>query len=529
MKSKYSLYVGMFILCSLFAPGILPKVGLSPLRADCATDPGNPSAFNSFAINASYLHNFICGTAYVAPAPGAKPVISAPTISNTGGGGGASSGSTGKTQPAPLAYTEMGNEMCAPTARKPALCDVTNGAFVDAFTDIKLPGVTPLAITRCYVSTIAYNGPMGYDFDFNYNRSLEFAAGIVYYHTGQGYKIQMNYTTFSEALGAIGGNSVGPVFLTMKRFSSVAGLLSLVPLCSGLSLDNGWVVADANGNSDVFDMSGRLQNSVDRNGNMLTYTRDEIGRLIKVEDPIHGTYLTFTLDVNGRITAVTDSTGRTVNYTYDTYYNLSEVTYPATADFPTGTTSKYTYDYDNRMNGIVDGNNDTIISNEYGGPGTPTEFDLTSQTIGGATATLSYGTYAITYTDNNGFITDYYNDGNGNINKKNVHTAGLHSGEPSTYETDWTYDSNSRLTEVRYPKGNSTQWTYDGYGDALVITQSTPDATTPFYYMPLFAWGVPPVLESIDSTKEITISHCHYKIFIRAALSSGGNGHRSER
>ncbi|MCE0483243.1 MAG: fibronectin type III domain-containing protein [Methylacidiphilales bacterium] len=60
--------------------------------------------------------------------------------------------------------------------------NLANGAFVWSATDLKLPGVTPLAFTRTYVSSINYNGPLGVDWDFNYNRSLSVQSGAVYYH-----------------------------------------------------------------------------------------------------------------------------------------------------------------------------------------------------------------------------------------------------------------------------------------------------------------------------------------------------------
>ncbi|MCE0522010.1 MAG: hypothetical protein LV480_03770 [Methylacidiphilales bacterium] len=75
-------------------------------------------------------------------------------------------------------------------------------------------------------------------------------------------------------------------------------------------------------------------------------------------------------------------------------------------------------------------------------------------------------------------MTEYYNDGNSDITKKIVHTAGLHSGEPSTYETDYTYDSSFNKTQETYPNGNTMSWTYDSKSNMLTATKSAPTGAT---------------------------------------------------
>jgi RHS repeat-associated protein len=307
------------------------------------------------------------------------------------------------------------------------------------------------------------------------NVKESFESGNLYYHTGQGYSVPFAYTGSGTTLAQANG----------RRDYTV-------------TYDSGstqYTVADTNGNKDIFDASGNIIKTLDRKGDELDYTRDGYGRLIEVEDPAHGYYITFDLDANGRISSVTDSAGRTVTYTYDSNYNLTEVTYPATTGFPSGTTLQYNYDCDHRMTSETDGNGNTYITNTYGDTGSVDEFKVISQTYQGHTATWNYhdsGDFVYrhqygsevsvapptfnetTYTDYKGYVTDYYSDSNRDITRMIVHTAGLHSGEPSTYETDYTYDSKFNKTGETDPNGNSLFWTYDSNNNVLRAGKSAP-------------------------------------------------------
>jgi YD repeat-containing protein len=342
---------------------------------------------------------------------------------------------------------------------------MTTGAFSISAIDLQIRGASPIVFTRYFDSTIGYDGPLGYDWDFNFNRYIEYESDALYYHTGQGYKIKMTYASGTVSPGGVVATGTAPYCVTANSTSDGLG---------------GTIITDTHGNKDTFDPAGNLVKSTNRNGNELDYTRDDQDRLVKVEDPAHGFYITLDLDTNGRITSITDSTGRTVSYTYDSTYDLTGVTYPATSDFPDGTTYQYAYDTDHRLTSETDANSNTIVSSTYGTEGTAEEFKVASQIYNGCTATLTYDDTdnKITNTDTNGFVTDYYSDGNRNLTKQVVHTAGLHSGEPSTYETDYTYDANFHKLSEADPNGNTLAWTYDSYGNMSTVTKSAPTGGT---------------------------------------------------
>jgi RHS repeat-associated protein len=470
MKNKNKLIL-ILVAVTLITPGqLFLNIGLGNLRADC---PSSPSTANNQSTNGNQLvalwgggvpaiHALI-GYAVAVPMNEGPLYTSPPPPARQGGGYGGSGF-------LPIVDPTVPNLHATSPA---AVVNTSNGDFVYQATDISVAGVMPLEITRYYVSSMAYNGPMGYNFDFNYNRSLELQSGCAYYHTGKGYKIQLNYGTdhsHAQSVGSALHLSLSPaVAFTMN--DSAGGLAHVL-------VAGGYQVADPHGNRDIFDSTGRLRYAVDRNGNGQIFGRDSAGRLTSVVDFATSRSLVFTLDSNGRITAITDSNGRVVSYTYDTSYNLTKITYPASADFPLGTTNQFSYDLDDRMTAVSDGNGYQIIENSYGGPGTATEFEVTDQYINGGHISYVYGTNEITRTDGNGFVTDSYNDASGNVTRQVVHTAGLHSGEPSTYETDYAYDSNNQLTQVTYPKGNKTVWSYDGNGDILTIANSVPSGVS---------------------------------------------------
>jgi len=341
------------------------------------------------------------------------------------------------------------------------------GAFHMSVTDLKLPGVMSLAFTRYYNSTNQYQGPLGNGWDFSFNRYLIFQSGTTYYHTGKGYTVPLVY---SPGSGGIIGAATGPEPYTLAYLSGTGG----------------YTVSDTHGNQDIFDSHGNLIENVDRNGNELIYSRDAAGTLLKVEDPLHGRYIVFHHADEKRIDSITDSEGRTVSYQYVGYssgtgigFNLVTITSPPTIDYAMGIAKRYEYDSNNRIVVVIDGKGQTVMTNTYA-----TGADwlrLATQTIGGNTSSYVYNDTANTvqFTDCKGYIVTYFTDSNSNVIKKVVQTAGLHSGEPSSYVTTCTYDptTGNKLTQTD-PSGSSTKWTYDSKCNVLSVTNSFPSGAS---------------------------------------------------
>jgi RHS repeat-associated protein len=381
---------------------------------------------------------------------------------------------------------------------------MANGCYHFSVTDLSLPGPVPIVLTRYYDSSMEYAGPMGNNFEFSFNRRLLIDGNRLYYYTGKGYRVPV-----APVLVPGGGDDM---FIPTRDHYQLS-----------TNSYGGVTVTDKSGSQDIMNSSGLLIKSIDRNNNELDFTRDDNGNLISVVDPVDNRSITFSRDPSTQlITSATDSTGRTVSYSYGTTvsesdvsssdpflalnpYGMVKITYPATSDYPLGTAMHYGYDVFGRMTNQIDGNGNTILTNVYspfyylaGANGSfnplPTNYSLASQTKDGGTTTYAYTTVAygsttaiaaIKTVDAKGYETDSFNDvladtstssiSAYNVSKMVVHTAGLHSGEPATYETDYGYEyPGGTLLQDTDPRGEITTYTYDNMSNVLSTTKTAP-------------------------------------------------------
>jgi len=311
------------------------------------------------------------------------------------------------------------------------------------------------------------------------------------YNRGDGVSIPLYYT--NNINGELVSASKQQPYYTVKQDRNIR---------------ENFVLSDRFGNTEYYTTNNfniaYITKAVDRNGNELDYTYDSdsfyFGNLLKVEDPASGRYISFSYDPIGMgcITSITDSAGRTVEYGYDCSLwgggaALNKVTLPGTPDSPEGTSETYGYVVRTGVDlySITDGNGNVIVSNIYDPQGGGKPDRVIEQTVNGHTATLLFddSQKLISWTDYNGNVTDYYDDGNRNILAQRVHTKGLHPGVPSTtiYETDYVYGTgtgtdgpppdttlqpnNCYKTKETDPNGNGTSWTYDQYGNILTATK----------------------------------------------------------
>ncbi len=234
-----------------------------------------------------------------------------------------------------------------------------------------------------------------------------------------------------------------------------------------------------------FSAYGALVAMVDRNGNTLTLTRaidsGLAGNLTKITTP-NGRSLTFTYDTSNRITQVTDILGRTIIYTYDASGRLWKVTNPMSG------VSEYTYDTSHRLLTAKEPNGNTNVTNVYDANGrvqTQTQADST--------------TYQFAYTvDGSGNVTqtDVTNP-RGFVTRYAFNSAGLTSsviaafGQPEAQQTTYEWQAGTNLLlSVTDQLSRKTAYTYDSKGNVLTVTRlaTTPNAvTTTFTYDPLYS------------------------------------------
>ncbi|MBI2174208.1 MAG: hypothetical protein HYU33_03305, partial [Candidatus Omnitrophica bacterium] len=305
-------------------------------------------------------------------------------------------GGTSPTAPQPpskgqsAAQNACGDDPVAQCMADPVHLD--RGEFFIKPTDLIIPvrGLS-IALTRHYRSQSAYNGSLGYGWDFTYNRRLrKLQNGNIVYLSGDNRQDEFIYNA--------------------STYNPSAGVYrSLVQEADGT-----WTLTDVHGEIQRFDIDGKLTQISDRSGNALTFAYDPAGklpiqgpsayfvnqttgviardfRLTNLTDSL-GRQITFTYNADGRIAAITDWAARAWNYTYDAQGNLTVVTQPATPEAPQGAVTTYAYDSNHNLTSILypnqQPNGAVYVANIYD----LANDRITSQSLQGATTTFSYDT-----------------------------------------------------------------------------------------------------------------------------------------
>jgi RHS repeat-associated protein len=352
-------------------------------------------------------------------------------------------------------------------------CDAGTGLYVQTDTDIDVPDVIPIRLTRTY-------------------RTLDTASrvfGIGAMHPYENYLLHDNtcgearvilpdgaYVHFTRTSGANCMDSTLQHTTTQSSFYAAT-----------LAWDTAFKryrLKFKDGTEWRFSEYGSLVAMLDRNGNQLTLTRalanGLTGNLTKITTP-NGRSLTFSYDTSNRITQVTDILGRTIIYTYDASGRLWKVTNPMTG------VSEYTYDTSHRLLTNKEPNGNLHVTNTYDANGrvqTQTQADGT--------------TYQFAYTlDGSGKVTQTdMTDPRGMVNRMTFNSDGytLTSidalGQPEAQSTTYEWQAGTNLLlSVTDQLSRKTAYTYDSKGNVLTVTRlaTTPNAvTTTFTYDPTF-------------------------------------------
>ncbi|MFH1366500.1 MAG: DUF6531 domain-containing protein [Patescibacteria group bacterium] len=210
-----------------------------------------------------------------------------------------------------------------------------SGEFYYNTTDIEIDSLgSPFRFERIYKSQIDYNGPLGHNWDFNYNMHLsqDVSGDITIIGNGR-----------SDTYTYLGGVS----YLTPD------GLYNFLK-----KNDDSFTLTEKNKteyNFHAFDgsrIAGSLQSIVDRNDNEMTFSYSSAGLLTQITDTV-GRVITLTYYTSGvnlnRLYSLQDFANRSTIYTYSDQGDLIAVRSPVVVgtpngnDFPEGKTTKYTY------------------------------------------------------------------------------------------------------------------------------------------------------------------------------------------
>lgn len=181
-----------------------------------------------------------------------------------------------------------------------------------------------MQIVRSYNShNNLVNGPFGYGWTYNYNLYLTNMGISTSYYDGDG-----SVHSFST--------------LDMSNYTSPAGKsLNLTVDPSML-----FTLREKTGTNYSFDSSNKLTLVTDQYGNSLNVSYDFMQRITSISDDSN-LMLNFTYS-GTLISSITDALNRTIQYSYDVFGNLVNVTYPNNG------TIQYSYYPDRTMNYTVD-------------------------------------------------------------------------------------------------------------------------------------------------------------------------------
>jgi YD repeat-containing protein len=221
--------------------------------------------------------------------------------------------------------------------------DLSTGLFVLEHTDLFLPDVIPMAVTRTYRPNDSQVRPFGrgatHPFAIFLWSAQQYEEADLILPDG----FRVHYERTSSGTG-----------FTDAVFEHTSSPTAFYKSTIRWNHKPGWDLTLKDGTVYVFGENAPLQSIRDRYGNSIVLTWSAVntqgsgyGNILKVASS-SGRFFAFTYDGSDRITQVTDNLGRTVGYQYDGSGRLWKVT-----DTVSGVT-EYTYDGSHRMLTIKD-------------------------------------------------------------------------------------------------------------------------------------------------------------------------------
>jgi len=345
---------------------------------------------------------------------------------------------------------------------------------------------------RTYRSRYGPDTAQGNRWDFSYNVHIEGGGPHVKVFDGSGYSAY--FVQQSD------GSYVADQFFREGRFDS-NGVFRLTFADSGA-----WEFLPLDGQP----AAGKISRIADRNGNELMFQYDALGRLTKVTDTLSRN-IQVGYNSDGFIESVTDFTGRQVRYEYYQDFEVGGlfgdlksarspiVTNTSTLnDYPGGKTNRYTYSEgfaNERENHLLltvtDPKGQKILENFYqhnqadlaflrcttmrlGYPSNLIQFQYVAQL---PAPSNHFAAQKIIVNDRMGNVSEHFYDTGNRLVMLREFTGRADPSQPTTdllnrpmnplrtndppyFETTWEWNSDSLLTRVVFPNGNSVSNVY---------------------------------------------------------------------
>src|SRR6266852_700468 len=378
--------------------------------------------------------------------------------------------------------------------------DPSTGLFVSQRTDLSLPDVLPLSVTRTYRpgDTVSRDFGLGTTHNFQI-----YVIGDTFPYTYQDLILpdggRIHYvrvssgTYFTDAVYE--ATSTDTEFYGSTIFWNGRGW--------NLRFKNGtvWTFPDSFHNSII--NQAAITSIQDRFGNLVSIARNSSnGNITQIISP-NGRWLQFTYNSNNNINQITDNTGKSVTYTYDTN-NPPRLTGVSVSNGGGSTTYNYGENgaTPDEMTSIIDARGIKYLQNLYDSNGR-----ISKQILANS------GTYLFSYTtDQYGNVTQTnVTDPNTNVDVSSFSTPdpfpdGFQTGgyltkvvsaSGKTEQQTFTYDHGTLannpgefLLNLTDPMSRVTHFTYDALGNLTSVTRlsgTSSAATTSYTYEPTFS------------------------------------------
>ena len=363
--------------------------------------------------------------------------------------------------------------------------DLGTGLFVYRKTDLLLPDVLPVALTRTYrprdFASRAFGIGATHPYDMFLWSAEQYKEADLILPDGKRVHFDRVSSGSSYVDAVFWCKQPGPFYMAEIRWNTSFTDPNKIEI---------WRLTRTDGIVFVFGENAPLQRIRDSYGNTINISRasinsfgSPIGNITRVTSP-NGKYIDFTYSGN-RVIKATDNIGREVNYTYDANSRLWKVTDPNQG------VTEYTYDTSHRMITVKDARGIVFLTNEY-----DTNGRVRKQTLADDTPqnNADNPTYQFAYTtDSGGKITQTdVTDPRGTVRRVTFNgssysltdTRALGRPEQQTYSVERQFETNLVLKYID-ALGRNTTYTYDSAGKITSVTELalTPDAiTTRFSY-----------------------------------------------
>jgi RHS repeat-associated protein len=335
--------------------------------------------------------------------------------------------------------------------------DLATGLFVYEKTDVVLPDVIPIALTRTYRP--------------NDDTSRAFRIGTT--HTYDMFLIGDLGDTWADLILPDGGRvhfvrtspGTGHLTAVMEHTSTPTAFQKAEIRWNSSASRGSWDLTMRDGT--VYEFGNWLNNKVrlvgivNRHGQRLVIQRSGIN-VSRIISP-HGRILDFTTDASNRVTSIRDNLGREVTYEYDGSSRLWRVTDQG------GGVTEFTYDASHRMLTLKDPRGIVYLTNQYDGSGRVSRQTQADQT-----------TYDFAYAvDGSGQIVQAdVTDPRGLVRRVTFNSAGYWLTDTAAFGTSLARTATAErqagthyLTAQIDGLGRRTEYTYDAKGNVLTVTR----------------------------------------------------------